>query len=195
MVVGVRWPSAVSPEGPQSVSRKNAHVQRWYYFVALFVIFQPTTANATTCFKLDSQSYCLAWSASDSSVSKREYLRSGETVNRWQNMVTIIRYNDLSSIRQVIPRYFSVIRPYLGGDARPQWVTPKHAAHREAIATRLVLSAPDSSESEYVVAYFFSDGHKPAYAIIFSQHVPLPYGTPTLSQYGRWLDDMQAIRP
>ena len=170
-------------------------MQRYLYVVALLVMLQPAAANAAPCIKLDSQSYCMAWSASDTWVSKREYLRAGETVNHWQNMVTIIRYKDLSSIRQVIPRYFATIRPYLGSDAHPQWVTPKHALHKEAMATRLVLSTPDNSESEYVVAYFFSNGQKPAYAIIFSQHIPLPYGTPTMAQYGRWLDDMQAIRP
>jgi len=170
-------------------------MQRFLYLAIAFVMLQPSMAAASSCVKLDGEQYCQAWSASDASVSKREFLRAGETVNRWQNMVTIIQYKDLSSIRQVIPRYLSVIRPYLGSDARPQWVTPKNPVHKEAMATRLVLSAPDNSESEYVVAYFFSDGRKPAYAIVFSQHIPLPYGTPTMAQYGKWLNDMQAIRP
>jgi len=182
-------------KGAQSTSGKKRRMQRLLYLAAAFVMLQPSVAAASSCFKLDGESYCQAWSASDASVSKREFLRAGESVNRWQNMVTILQYKRLSSIRQAIPHYFSVIRPYLGNDARPQWIAPKNSVHKEAMATRLVLSTPDNSESEYVVAYFFSDGRKPAYAIIFSQHIPLPYGTPTMAQYGRWLDDMQAIRP
>jgi hypothetical protein len=153
-------------------------------------------AGSGACFKLGGESYCRAWSAKDSSMMKTEFVRSGETVDRWQNMVTIIRYNDVHTVKGAIANYMRVVSPYLGSDAHPQWVTPKNASADREAATRLVLSTPDGSDSEYVVAYFEAYPGKPAYAIAFSQHIPLPSGeTPSLAQYGKWLTDMRAIDP
>jgi hypothetical protein len=153
-------------------------------------------AGSSSCFKLGGESYCRAWSAKNASMMKTEFLRSGETVDRWQNMVTIIRYNDVHTVKGAIANYMAVVSPYLGPDAHPQWVTPQNASADREVATRLVLSTADGSDSEYVVAYFEAQPGKPAFAIAFSQHIPLPSGkTPTMAQYGKWLNDMRSIDP
>jgi hypothetical protein len=153
-------------------------------------------AGSSACFKLGGETYCRAWSAKDSSMMKTEFLRSGETVDHWQNMVTVIRYDNVHTVKGAISNYMQVVSPYLGPDARPQWVTPKNASPDREVATRLVLATADGSDSEYVVAYFEAQPGKPAYAIAFSQHIPLPSGeTPTMTQYGKWLTDMRAIDP
>ena len=59
-------------------------------------------AGSGTCFKLGGDSYCRAWSAKDSAMMKTEFLRSGETVDRWQNMVTVIRYNNVHTVKGAI---------------------------------------------------------------------------------------------
>jgi hypothetical protein len=153
-------------------------------------------AGSSACFKLGGESYCRAWSAKNSAMMKTEFLRSGETVDRWQNMVTVIRYNNVHTVKGAIANYMQVVAQYLGPDAHPQWVTPKNASPDREVATRLVLSTANGSDSEYVVAYFEAQPGKPAYAIAFSQHIPLPSGeTPTMAQYGKWLTDMRAIDP
>ena len=145
------------------------------------------------CIKLDRQSYCRVWSAENSSMSKTEFLRSGETVDRWQNMITILRYNN-STLGGAIHAYMSIVKAYMGPHDRPVWIAPTHGPHHAAAATRLVLQSPDGSDGEYVVVYFFSDPGKPVYAVAFSQHLPLPsHEIPTMSQYGKWLTDMQAM--
>ena len=164
--------------------------------VSLLIFSAAPSGAAQPCFKLDGQSYCRAWSAKDASMMKTEFLRSGETVDHWQNMVTILRYNNVHTLAGATAKYMAVVRPYLGRDANPQWMTPKKAMHAEEAATRVVLSTPDMSDVEYVVAYFFADKGEPAYVIAFSQHVPLPSGqTPTMAQYGNWVNDMRAIVP
>jgi hypothetical protein len=142
---------------------------------------------------LDHQSYCRVWSAKSATMSKTEFLRSGERVDNWQNMITILRYNN-SSLTGAIRSYMSVVRADMGPADRPVWIAPNHGSHQAAAATRLVLQTPDWSESEYVVVYFFSDPGKPVYAVAFSQRLPLPSDEiPTMTLYGRWLDDMQAM--
>jgi hypothetical protein len=149
--------------------------------------------TAAPCVKLDHQLYCRAWSAKSSSMSKTEFLRSGETVDRWQNMITILRF-DNSTLKGAIQTYMSIVRAYMGPQDRPVWIAPTQGAHRAAAATRLVLQSPDKSDGEYVVVYFFSDPGKPVYAIAFSQHLPLPSDEiPTMAQYGKWLTDLQAM--
>jgi hypothetical protein len=162
--------------------------------VAAILTLPSSVTAATSCFTLDNQVYCRAWSARNSSMNKSEFVRAGETVDRWQRMVTIIRYSDISTLKLAIPRYMASVRPYMQRDATPQWVVPKQMIHGEESATRLVLATADMSDSEYVVVYFFSDPGKPVYAIIFSQHLPLPSGDiPTQAQYGKWLSDLRAI--
>jgi hypothetical protein len=153
-------------------------------------------AGSGPCFQLDGQSYCYAWSTKDASMAKTEFLRAGESVNRWQNMVTILRYDEIHTLDGARTRYMAAVRPYLGPDANPQWVTSRHPVHAGEAATRLLLASLDGSDTEYVVVYFFSDPGKPAYAITFSQRVPLPGGEiPTMAQYAKWLHDMRAIVP
>ena len=173
-------------------------MKRLLTWIAAAAALIPIAAHAgsSACFKLGGESYCRAWSAKDSAMMKTEFLRSGETVDRWQNMVTVIRYNNVHTVKGAIANYMAVVSPYLGPDAHPQWVTPKNASADREVATRLVLSTADGSDSEYVVAYFQAQPGKPAYAIAFSQHIPLPSGkTPTMAQYGKWLTDMRAIDP
>jgi hypothetical protein len=168
------------------------------WFLASALILTPLSARAGSgaCFTLEHQSYCRAWSDKNASMMKTEFVRSNETVDHWQRMVTILRYNDTHTIQGAIARYMSVVKPYMAADATPQWITPKNATHAEQVATRLLLSTPDGSDSEYVVVYFFSDPGKPAYAVAFSQRLPLPSGkTPALAQYASWLKDMMAIVP
>jgi hypothetical protein len=126
-------------------------------------------------------------------MSKTEFLRSGETVDRWQNMITILRYND-STLAGAIHTYMSIARAYMGPRDHPVWIAPTHGPRHASAATRLVLQSPDGSDGEYVVIYFFSDPGKPVYAIAFSQHLPLPsHEIPTMSEYGKWLTDMEAM--
>jgi hypothetical protein len=153
-------------------------------------------AAASSCFTVEGQSYCYAWSAKDASMMKTEYVRSGETVDHWKRMVTILQYNDVHTLEGATAKYMAVVRPYMDANARPQWVTPKNPKHAGEAATRLLLSSPDGSDVEYVVVYFFSDPGKPAYVIAFSQRVPLPNDEiPTMAQYGAWLNDLRAIVP
>lgn len=143
--------------------------------------------------KLDGQSYCRVWSAKSSSESKTEFLRSGETVDRWQNMITILRYSH-STLKAAAAEYLAIVRAYMGSDDHPVWIKPTHGPHHEAAATRLVLQDPHGADGEYVVVYFFADPGKPVYAIAFSQHLPLPSGEiPTKTQYGNWLNGLQAM--
>jgi hypothetical protein len=144
------------------------------------------------CVTLDRQSYCRVWSAKNASMSKTEFLRSGETVDRWQNMITVNRYNGLT-LKEAIAHYMAIVSNYMGPGDRPVWIAPAHGPHAQAAATRLVLTSP-GVQGEYVVVYFFKDPGTPVYQIAFSQHVPLPsHDVPSMAQYGKWLDDMQAM--
>jgi hypothetical protein len=167
---------------------------RLLFAAALLTLLPALAASSGSCFKLDGQSYCHAWSAKDATSTKTEFLRSGETVDRWQNMVTILSYGDVHTLAGATGRYMAIVKPYLGPGANPQWVTPKKPLHAGEAATRLLLSS--GSDTEYVVVYFAADPGKPAYVVAFSQHVPLPSGqTPTLAQYGHWVNDMRAMVP
>jgi hypothetical protein len=99
----------------------------------------------------------------------------GETVDRWQNMITILRY-DRATLKAAVANYLSIVRAYMGLDDHPVWIKPTHGPHHEAVATRLVLRDPHGTDGEYVVVYFFHDPGKPVYAVAFSQHLPLPSG-------------------
>jgi hypothetical protein len=161
---------------------------------AVMVCAAGRPAAAANCLQLGGESYCRVWSASNASMSHTEFLRRGETVRAWQNMVTILRYNDGPNLKATVARYMSSVERFLAPDARPVWLQPKHPKHTGEAATRLLLTAPDNSSSEYVVVDMYADDGKPSYVIVFSQHVPLPSGEiPSTAQYGRWLEDMSAI--
>jgi hypothetical protein len=161
---------------------------------AILLAGLPLTAGAASpCVKLDRQSYCPVWSAQSSSMNKTEFVRAGESADHWQNMITILRH-DNSTLKDAVQRYMSVVRAYMGSGDHPVWIAPTRGPHEAAAATRLVLQTPDGSEAEYVIVYFFSDPGKPVYEIAFSQHLPLPSNElPTMAQYGKWLNDMQAM--
>lgn len=161
--------------------------------IAVGAAARPLPAASANCLALDGQSYCRAWSAKNAVMSKTEFVRAGESVDRWQNMVTIIRYGSAPTLKDAVARYMSTVRRWMGPNDKPNWIEPTHPLHDREAATRLVLSTPDLSDSEYVVTYVTWDRNKPAYVVVFSQHIPLPYGDPTISMYGRWLRDMQAI--
>ena len=139
-------------------------MKRLFVWIAAAAALIPIAATAASgaCFKLGGESYCRAWSAKNSTMMKTEFLRSGETVDHWQNMVTIIRYNDVHTVKGAIANYMAVVSPYLGPDAHPQWVTPQGAGADREVATRLILATADGSDSEYVVAYFEAQPGKPA---------------------------------
>ena len=173
-------------------------MKRFFTCIAAAAALLPSVAAAgsSTCFTLGGESYCRAWSDKNAVMMKTEFLRAGETVDHWQNMVTVIRYDDVHTVKTAVANYMQVVSQYLGPDARPQWVTPKDGNPDREVATRLVLSTADGSDSEYVVVYFKSHPDTASYAIAFSQHIPLPSGqTPTMAQYGNWLKDMRAIDP
>lgn len=151
-------------------------------------------ASATPCLQLESQRYCLAWSAHDRYESKSEFVRPGETVNRWQNMVTITRYYQGTPLSVAITQYLAIVRQYMGPSDHPVWIKPEHMLHGQEASTRLVLSTADQSDVEYVIVYFFSDPGKPTFSVILSQHVPLPAGQDSsMAQYKVWLDGLRAI--
>lgn len=161
-------------------------------FIGMAAALPVSAASATPCITLAHQSYCRVWSAKNASMSKTEFLRSGETVDRWQNMITVLRYNGLT-MKEAIAHYMSIVRNYMGPDDHPVWIQPTHGPHAEAAATRLVLVSP-GVQGEYVVVYFFKDPGQPVYQVAFSQHLPLPsHDVPSMAQYGKWLDDMQAM--
>lgn len=164
--------------------------------LAAALAFGTAGGAAASCSKVEGQAYCYAWSAKDASMMKTEYVRSGETVDNWKRMVTILQYDEVHTLDGATAKYIAVVRPYMDANAHPQWVTPADPKHAGEAATRLLLSSPDGSDVEYVVVYFFSDPGKPAYVIAFSQRVPLPNNEiPTMAQYGGWLRDLRAIVP
>ncbi len=158
-----------------------------------FAALLPVRGPAAQCLTIDGQSYCKAWSDRNDWMSKTEFVRKGETVDHWQNMVTILRFDGLDSAHAVAKKYLSMVGSYIRppGSA-PVWIVPSGGAHADAAATRTILAA-DGVQPEYVVVYLFHDAGQPGYAIVFSQHLPLPGDDPTKADYGRWLHAMAAV--
>jgi hypothetical protein len=153
----------------------------------------PLPAAAATCLTIDNQSYCQVWSDRNSSMSKTEFLRKGETVDNWTNMVTILRYNDVPTLKAALDLYMSVVMAYMGPDDKPVWIEPDSPQHTQEVATRLALATKDLSDREFVTAYFYRDAGKPAYGIVFSQHPPLPDGATDKAHYAARMADLRAI--
>jgi hypothetical protein len=153
----------------------------------------PMPAAAAPCLTIANQTYCQVWSNRDSSMSKTEFLRKGETVDNWKNMVTILRYNDVRSLKAALNLYMGIVSAYMGPDDKPVWIVPDSPKHTQEVATRLALATKDLSDQEFVTAYFYRDAGKPAYGIILSQHPPLPDGATDKAHYAARMADLRAI--
>jgi hypothetical protein len=154
----------------------------------------PAVASSGPCLTIEGQTYCKAWSMDNHAIVKTEFVRSNETVDDWHRLVTVIHYKHVSSIKDVVTQYLAGVSQFMGPGARPQWVVPKNGPHADSVATRLVLSTPDGSYSEYEVVLLYVDSGKGGHAVVFSQRLPLPNNAiPTMAQYGHWLADMTAI--
>ena len=149
----------------------------------------PTVAMPS-CVRLQGESYCQAWSHAGASVNQYEYVRQGETVDNWQNMITILRYNQTDELKIAIPSYMQLRRKFMAPGAQPDWMTPADPVHSEEASTQLVLGDGKDADTEHVVAYFFADPKKYAYGIIFSRHAAR---TATKAQYAAWVAEMQAM--
>ncbi len=91
-------------------------MNRLFTWIAAAAALIPIGAQAgpTAASNSAASSYCRAWSAKNSSMMKTEFVRSGETVDHWQNMVTIIRYDNVHTVKGAIANYMQVVAPYLG---------------------------------------------------------------------------------
>jgi hypothetical protein len=153
------------------------------------------TGDEPQCIALEAESYCKAWSDDNDLRTQTEYVRSGETVDAWKRMITIVRYKQLGSLNEVMPTYMKLIGPsiYPRG-AQPVFIKPDASQHKEEIATRFILSGTDASNNEYTVAYFRADATPPAYALVFSQHIVAGMDTPSMTLYHSWINDLRAVK-
>jgi hypothetical protein len=147
------------------------------------------------CITLEAESYCKGWSNDTALSTQTEYVRSGETVNAWKRMITIVRYKNLGSLDQIIPTYMKLVQPDLyPPGAKPIFIKPDSPQHKEEIATRFLLTDTNGSDHEYTVAYFRADGVPPAYALLFSQHVFAGMDSPSQTLYESWINDLRAVK-
>jgi hypothetical protein len=153
------------------------------------------TGSEPQCITLEAEPYCRAWSNDTAVSTQTEYVRSGETVNAWKRMITIVRYKNVASLDQVIPTYMKLVQPSLYPQgAKPVFITPDSPQHKQEIATRFLLSAANASDNEYTVAYFRADDTPPAYSLIFSQHITPGMDSPSQHLYESWINDLRSVK-
>ena len=156
-------------------------------FLMLFVLLD---AASGPCVSLDNQSYCLAWSNSTSALDTYEYVRSGETVDDWKNLITLQRYNTSASFDEMMRAQDAQLRK----SVKPHWFKPANPVHTNETATEVKLT--DGSDTEYTLFYFFQDTGRRIESAIFSRHKPLASGEPpSRAQLDRWISQMRAMSP
>jgi hypothetical protein len=157
--------------------------------LSLLTLFFVMGATSAPCVTLDRQSYCLAWSNSTKVLDSYEYVRSGETVDNWKNLLTIQRYHVNAPFDEMIDAQNTQLRK---SGATPHWIKPAHPSHADEAATEVTLTS--GADTEYTLFFFFQDPGKPIEGVIFSRHKPLPGGEPpSQTQIGKWIDQMRAM--
>jgi hypothetical protein len=141
------------------------------------------------CVGMDGQTYCLAWSNSNKVLDAYEYVRSGETVDNWKNLVTIQLYHVHAPFADLIKAQNDQLRK---SGTTPHWIKLTQPAHTHEAATAVKLTS--GSDTEYTLFYFYQDDGKPIEGVIFSRPNALPSGEPpSQTQIEKWIDQMRTM--
>jgi hypothetical protein len=133
-----------------------------------FAILVSGSAMGQT-LSLDGDEYSPVWSNTDNHLISVEFLRSGETVDDWQQMITAKEFSDVSELKEVLPGYMNRVKPYLA--LKPEFLHPGASVHKEDVVLVLTLLYPDKSNYEFVIARFYADDGQPVKATIFSHRI------------------------
>jgi hypothetical protein len=148
-------------------------------------------AASAPCVQLDKQAYCLAWSHSGSDLDTWEYVRSGETVDNWKNLLTIQRFKVRAAFDDFIGAQNDQL---LKSGGNPRWFKVANPIHDKEAGTYVKLTS--GSDTEYTLFYFFQDTGQRIEGVIFSRHKALASGEPpSQAQLNTWVREMRAMSP
>jgi hypothetical protein len=165
--------------------------------VALLLALVAGQAHAATpCLTFDGEQYCLAWASVDGATTSNEYLRAGDTVEKWARMVTVKEYSGTKELKDFLPGYIKAVKPYLA--LKPEIFSAKGKTHEDEICLLLLLLAPDKSHYEYVVHRTYVDKGGPVRSVLFSLRIPFAKEVSfddVMKSQGRWMSGLIELEP
>lgn len=150
--------------------------------------------TAETCLQFTGETYCPVWETTQGNMRHVEYLKAGDTVESWQEMVTVRRYGGDNEIKGVIDNYVAGVRPMIS--LPPEFYTKKETPHEEQFVLFLVLKAPDNSVVEVVTNSFYHEGDGVVWSVFHSYRMPYAQEidfTDVMDQKGEWMDGVSGI--
>jgi hypothetical protein len=157
--------------------------------LSALTLFLALGATSGPCVYLDQQTYCQGWSNSTKILDTYEFVRSGETVDNWKNLVTLQLYKVRPAFAEFIDAQNTQL---LKSGTKPRWIQFANPRHTHETATAVTLTS--GSDTEYTFFYFYEDAGQPIKGVIFSRHKALASGEPPSdAQIERWVAQMNKM--
>jgi len=137
--------------------------------ITLLSILITKTALAATPLVFDGDTYHQVREDVNDTLQTTEYLRTGESIDKWTKMLTVRQYPEASKIKQVFGIYLKSVIPMLA--LKPDIYGKKSSHKKDVIAVMLLLS-PDKSYYEYIIHRFISDDSYSVTSFFFSYKIP-----------------------
>lgn len=163
--------------------------------ILLFAASSPCFA-APVSIRFNGDTYFLVWAHKDGQVISNEYLRVGETVDKWNRMITVKQYTQSAALKDVLPSYLDYIQPMLA--LKPDFLVPNQKKHQDEVTMLLTLLAPDKSHYEYVVHHMYVDKDKPVMSVLFSLNIPYAKNVSfdvVMKSRNEWITEISGLEP
>ena len=139
--------------------------------ILLVVMLVAPPAFAKSTLDFDGEAYIEVWSVEQEGARLTEYLRSGENLSTWKQMISVQLHPRASRVADVMNPYAAARKPLYA--AKPQTFQSDDSTHAEDFIFEFLLRAPDKSHLEFVLLRAFSDPNEPVTLFVFSRRIPL----------------------
>ena len=125
--------------------------------------------NKDIMINFNSEKFYLKWSNFSHNVSMLEFLKESETVDNYEQMITVVTPGESVSFKDYIAMYLKQLKPYQ--DQPPKIFRSKDAKYEEEVIIDILLLDIKREKVEHVLAKIFVDDNKHVNSIVLSSVV------------------------
>ncbi len=139
--------------------------------LAVLLFAFAASVSAESKIEFDGDTYTEAVAITEGKVRRTEYLRSGETLSAWTQMISVQIHPDATSVSDVMNPYAEARQELYA--AEPLIYKKEDGEHAEDMIFEFLLLAPDKSFAEFVLVRAFFDPDEPVTLYVMSKRVSL----------------------
>ncbi|TGL31301.1 hypothetical protein EHQ52_15285 [Leptospira koniambonensis] len=122
--------------------------------------------------KFDQENYELVFSDETRSNLIKEYLRKGDSLEKWNKMVTIFDWKNASEVKDILPKYIEqVVTP--NSIRKPNMLKNTKSVYKEDYIFEFFLSPSSSDYIEYNLHRMITTNSNKVISFIFALKIPM----------------------